>query len=93
MNSSAAATAPASVPSTKSPVGHLFLQIVEARNLNLVNPPALSRPYCLVEYDQNELMTPSALPETDTMGRRGGNDIFARAMAASSPKWRHDAEL
>ncbi|GJJ78713.1 hypothetical protein EMPS_11072 [Entomortierella parvispora] len=87
----AAATAPA--PSTKSPVGHLFLQIVEARNLNLVNPPALSRPYCLVEYDQNELMTPSALPETDTMGRRGGNDIFARAMAASSPKWRHDAEF
>ncbi|KAG0045660.1 hypothetical protein BGZ83_009107 [Gryganskiella cystojenkinii] len=84
---------PAQQAPQKSPVGHLFLQIVEARNLNLQNPPALSRPYCLVEYDQNELMTPPALPEAETMGRRGGNDIFARAMAASSPKWRHDAEF
>ncbi|KAG9322380.1 hypothetical protein KVV02_003320 [Mortierella alpina] len=78
---------------SKSPVGHLYLQIIEARNLTLINPPALSRPYCLVEYDQNELMTPPALMEADSMGRRGGNDIFARAMAASSPKWRHDAEF
>ncbi|KAF9330494.1 hypothetical protein BG006_006549 [Podila minutissima] len=78
--------------SSKSPVGHLFLQIIEARNLTLVNPQSVSRPYCLVEYDQNELMTPPALAETDIMGRRG-TDIFARAMAASSPKWRHDAEF
>ncbi|KAG0208806.1 hypothetical protein BGX28_000349 [Mortierella sp. GBA30] len=89
--SSAAANTPASA--SKSPVGYLYLQIIEARNLTLVNPPALSRPYCLVEYDQNELMTPAALPEADSMGRRGGSDIFARAMAASSPKWRHDAEF
>ncbi|KAF9538430.1 hypothetical protein EC957_006755 [Mortierella hygrophila] len=83
----------ASASTSKSPVGHLFLQIVEARNLTLVNPAAISRPYCLVEYDQNELMTPSALLEVNSMGRRGGNDIFARAMAASSPKWRQDAEF
>ncbi|CAO3572909.1 unnamed protein product [Mortierella alpina] len=88
---STAAATPSSA--SKSPVGHLYLQIIEARNLTLINPPALSRPYCLVEYDQNELMTPPALLETDSMGRRGGNDIFARAMAASSPKWRHDAEF
>ncbi|KAG0001560.1 hypothetical protein BGZ79_004503 [Entomortierella chlamydospora] len=81
------------VSASKSPVGHLFLQIIEARNLTLVNPPAMSWPYCLVEYDQNELITPPALQETDSMGRRGGNDIFARAMAASSPKWRHDVEF
>ncbi|KAI9237009.1 MAG: kinase-like domain-containing protein [Podila humilis] len=87
-------TTPASLTptSSKSPVGHLFLQIIEARNLTLVNPQSVSRPYCLVEYDQNELMTPPALAETDTMGRRG-TDIFTRAMAASSPKWRHDAEF
>ncbi|KAG0373849.1 hypothetical protein BGX24_011167 [Mortierella sp. AD032] len=82
-----------SVSTSKSPVGHLFLQIVEARNLTLINPAAISRPYCLVEYDQNELMTQSALLEANSMGRRGGNDIFARAMAASSPKWRQDAEF
>ncbi|KAF9113129.1 hypothetical protein BGX27_002122 [Mortierella sp. AM989] len=81
------------VSASKSPVGHLFLQIIEARNLTLVNPPAMSRPYCLVEYDQNELITPPAVQEADTMGRRVGNDIFARAMAASSPKWRHDADF
>ncbi|KAF8924193.1 kinase-like domain-containing protein [Dissophora ornata] len=79
--------------STKSPAGHLFLQIIEARNLTVVNPPTMSRPYCLVEYDQNELMTLPALPEAEPMGRRCGNDIFARAMAASCPKWRHDAEF
>ncbi|KAF9922416.1 hypothetical protein FBU30_007452 [Linnemannia zychae] len=78
---------------SKSPVGQLFLQIVEARNLTLINPASISRPYCLVEYDQNELMTQPALLETNSMGRRGGNDIFARAMAASSPKWRQDAEF
>ncbi|KAG0209976.1 hypothetical protein BGX31_002014 [Mortierella sp. GBA43] len=77
----------------KSPVGHLFLQIIEARNLTLVYPAVVSRPYCLVEYDQGELITPPALAEGDTMDRRGRNDIFARAMAASSPKWRHDAEF
>ncbi|KAF9121923.1 hypothetical protein BGW39_010156 [Mortierella sp. 14UC] len=82
-----------SVSTSKSPVGHLFLQIVEARNLTLINPAAISRPYCLVEYDQNELMTQPALLEANPMGRRGGNDIFARAMAASSPKWRQDAEF
>ncbi|KAG0328026.1 hypothetical protein BGZ99_006378 [Dissophora globulifera] len=82
-----------STTSTKSPFGHLFLQIIEARNLTLVNPPMMSRPYCLVEYDQNELLTPPAQPEADSMSRRGGNDIFARAMAASSPKWRHDSEF
>ncbi|KAF9095504.1 hypothetical protein BGX29_008987 [Mortierella sp. GBA35] len=81
------------VSTSKSPVGHLFLQIVEARNLTLINPAAISRPYCLVEYDQNELMTAPALLEANAMGRRGGNDIFARAMAASSPKWRQDAEF
>ncbi|KAF9904133.1 hypothetical protein EC991_003010 [Linnemannia zychae] len=81
------------VSTSKSPVGHLFLQIVEARNLTLINPAAVSRPYCLVEYDQNELMTQPALLEANPMGRRGGNDIFARAMAASSPKWRQDAEF
>ncbi|KAF9946701.1 hypothetical protein BGZ72_011212 [Mortierella alpina] len=91
--STTATTAAAPSSATKSPVGHLYLQIIEARNLTLINPPAQSRPYCLVEYDQNELMTPPALLETDSMGRRGGNDIFARAMAASSPKWRHDAEF
>ncbi|KAG0256715.1 hypothetical protein BG011_004351 [Mortierella polycephala] len=89
--STPAAIAP--VSASKSPVGHLYLQVVEARNLTLVNTPSMSRPYCLVEYDQNELMTPSALPEVDSMSRRGGNDIFARAMAASSPKWRYDAEF
>ncbi|KAK3813800.1 MAG: hypothetical protein JOS17DRAFT_449526 [Linnemannia elongata] len=83
----------ASASTSKSPVGHLFLQIVEARNLTLINPAAVSRPYCLVEYDQNELMTQPALLEVNSMGRRGGNDIFARAMAASSPKWRQDAEF
>ncbi|KAG0308759.1 hypothetical protein BGZ97_013265 [Linnemannia gamsii] len=83
----------ASASTSKSPVGHLFLQIVEARNLTLINPAAVSRPYCLVEYDQNELMTQPALLEASSMGRRGGNDIFARAMAASSPKWRQDAEF
>jgi hypothetical protein len=82
-----------SAGSTKSPVGHLFLQIIEARNLTLVNPPAFSRPYCLVEYDQNELITHPALSEGEGMDRRSRNDIFARAMAASSPKWRYDAEL
>ncbi|KAK3818988.1 MAG: kinase-like domain-containing protein [Benniella sp.] len=82
-----------SAGSTKSPVGHLFLQIIEARNLTLVNPPAFSRPYCLVEYDQNELITHPALSEGEGMDRRGRNDIFARAMAASSPKWRYDAEF
>ncbi|KAF9145729.1 hypothetical protein BG015_011809 [Linnemannia schmuckeri] len=82
-----------SASTSKSPVGHLFLQIVEARNLTLINPAAISRPYCLVEYDQNELMTQPALLEANSMGRRGGNDIFARAMAASSPKWRQDAEF
>ncbi|KAF9202078.1 hypothetical protein BGZ49_007747 [Haplosporangium sp. Z 27] len=81
------------VSTTKSPVGHLFLQIIEARNLTLVNPPALSRPYCLVEYDQNELITPPALQETNTMGRRAANDIFAKAVAASSPKWRYNTEF
>ncbi|KAF9294696.1 hypothetical protein BGZ88_003507 [Linnemannia elongata] len=82
-----------SASTSKSPVGHLFLQIIEARNLTLINPAAISRPYCLVEYDQNELMTQPALLEVNSMGRRGGNDIFARAMAASSPKWRQDAEF
>ncbi|KAF9181842.1 hypothetical protein BGZ51_005144 [Haplosporangium sp. Z 767] len=89
--STSASIAP--VSASKSPVGHLYLQVVEARNLTLVNTPSTSRPYCLVEYDQNELMTPPALPEADSMSRRGGNDIFARAMAASSPKWRYDAEF
>ncbi|KAF9426476.1 hypothetical protein BGZ94_006463 [Podila epigama] len=79
-------------PAAKSPVGHLYLQIVEARNLSLVYPAAVSRPYCLVEYDQNELMTPPSIIEADTMGRRG-TDIFAKAMAASSPKWRHNADF
>ncbi|KAG0094083.1 hypothetical protein BGZ93_006112 [Podila epicladia] len=87
-----APTSSAPASSSKSPVGHLFLQIIEARNLTLVNPQSVSRPYCLVEYDQNELITPPALAEIDIMGRRG-TDVFARAMAASSPKWRHDAEF
>ncbi|KAG0344196.1 hypothetical protein BG004_004645 [Podila humilis] len=95
-DSSSSAAVPSSSASSKSPVGHLFLQIIEARNLTLVNPQAVSRPYCLVEYDQNELITPSAIQDNgnDIMGRRrGATDIFARAMAASSPKWRHDVEF
>ncbi|KAG0229263.1 hypothetical protein BGW42_001657 [Actinomortierella wolfii] len=85
---------------SSSVLGHLFIQVVEARSITLVNGAAHSRPFCIIEYDQNEAVTPPALTESSSMGQSAGmmrpgqrDDIFARAMAASSPKWRYDAEF
>ncbi|KAG0261348.1 hypothetical protein DFQ27_003052 [Actinomortierella ambigua] len=80
---------------SSSVLGHLFIQVVEARNITPVNGAAHSRPFCIIEYDQNEAVTPSASTPTESGMVRSGqrDDIFARAMAASSPKWQHDAEF
>ncbi|KAL2913685.1 Serine/threonine-protein kinase [Polyrhizophydium stewartii] len=39
--------------------GKLHVRVVEARNL--LFPSALSRPYCIIEYDQNECVTREAI--------------------------------
>ncbi|KAI9217749.1 hypothetical protein BC828DRAFT_408214, partial [Blastocladiella britannica] len=62
--------------------GRLWIKVVEARNL-AVPTTHIARPYCVVEFERNELVTREALVSSGTGGAHHQN--------ASCPVWRHEA--
>ncbi|RKO96194.1 Pkinase-domain-containing protein, partial [Caulochytrium protostelioides] len=60
------------------PKGRLVVQVLEARNL-LVPPSSAHRPYCVVEFEKNECLTPEAHPSKP-----------GRPDAASCPVWHQE---
>lgn len=86
-------------PAPEHAIGKLFVNIIEARNLN-VSQPMRARPYCVVEFDKNQLTTCDALRQDHNPigipipnARAKPIDYMKMAKDASCPRWKHEAVL
>ncbi|CAG8545913.1 1242_t:CDS:2 [Acaulospora morrowiae] len=69
--------------------GRLSVTIVEGRKLNVSN--FQSRPYCVVEFERNQIVTREAKRESDLPMSRGGKqmDFMELVRIATNPVWKH----
>jgi len=73
---------------TQSPVaGRLVVTIVEGQKLNVSNYQ--SRPYCVCEFERNEVVTREAMRDSDSRGKP--MDFLDLVRAATSPVWKQKA--
>lgn len=93
-------------PAPDQAIGKLTVNIVEARNLNIVNAKS-ARPYCLLQCDKNEFSTSDGSGTlTSAQGSQAQSlaipipnakaskpDPFQMAMQASCPKWQYEVVL
>ncbi|RIA97083.1 kinase-like domain-containing protein [Glomus cerebriforme] len=72
---------------TQTPVtGRLLVTIVGGNKINVSNYQA--KPYCVVEFERNEVVTREAIRDTN---QRGKVDFLDLVRAATAPVWKHKA--
>ncbi|KAI9472278.1 MAG: protein kinase A catalytic subunit [Benjaminiella poitrasii] len=96
-NSSTTSTTTVPLPASETATGQLEINIVEARNLTIVDARK-SDTYCIVHYEGNTTSTldksdDGILPNTPLILTKGDDTgafkAFEIMMKASSPKWMH----
>ncbi|CAB4391205.1 unnamed protein product [Rhizophagus irregularis] len=76
---------------TQTPIaGRLIVTIVEGQKLNVSNYQ--SRPYCVCEFERNEVVTREAMRHSDLPNQRSKPmDFLDLFRAATTPVWKHKA--
>ncbi|GBB99293.1 hypothetical protein RclHR1_34740001 [Rhizophagus clarus] len=76
---------------SQSPIaGRLLVTIVEGQKLNVSNYQ--SRPYCVCEFERNEVVTREAMRDSELPNQRGKPmDFLDLVRAATSPVWKQKA--